>query len=355
MRPSLRNLQVNELIVHDIPFKLSQRVLREIPNTPALQPIFSQIASPVNTEIISFFHDRITGTIGSTAAVDIIFDPLRESPVKILINEYFSGNENRRIPITQQIAQHLFDTQNAQNSSGLLLFVRCTLGEHTVLALLKVEREEGVRVRQQIIQNGLMTFDVEHIRDLMLTKKTRLFKIVLFYQEEQVIKGILCDQQRGYYSGRDVADFFLYDFLGCILTEEPQIQTKKYFESSQKYINERIDSPEQKGSLLNHLISSLTDQTQIVNPIEFARRALPPDQRDDYIQYIQGNGAPISSFTKDCCKIENKLQKIQYDFISGISVYGSQEAINSKTRVSDIENGIMRMEITDQLKQVKAK
>lgn len=354
MRNALRNLQVDELIVHDIPRQLSKRILRESGEVLAEQPVFSQIASPVNDEIINFFHDRISDTIGSSNAVDIIFDPTNESSVRTLISEYFTSNVDRRIYITQQIAQHLFNIQNAQNPGGLLLFVRCSLRERAVLAILKVEREEGVRVKQQMIRDGLMTFDIEHIRDLMLTKRTKLFKIVLFYIYEQMIKGILCDQQIGY-GRKDVADFFLSDFLGCMLTEEPQILTKRYFEATQKYINERLNSPEQKGEMLSHLVSELTNQNRIVNPTEFARRVLPVDRRDDYIRFIQENGAVIGNFMKECSMIENKLKRIQYDFDSGISVFGSQEAISSKSRVVDLEDGKMRMEIIDHLKQVRTK
>lgn len=354
MRPMLRNLRSDELIIHDIPKKLSQRLLRETPNTTTLQPVFSQVASPVNEKITGFFHDRITKTIGSSAALDIIFDFSSESPVKVLVYEYFNANENRRIQITKQIAQYLFDIQNAINTGGLLLFVRCSVGEQPLLAILKVEREEGVRVRQQIMQDGLMTFDVEHIQDLMLTQKTKLFKIVLFYLEEPVILGILCDQQRGYYDN-NVADFFISDFLGCMLTEEPQILTKKFFETTQKYINEKLDSPEQKGALLNHLISEMTAQSRLISPTEFARRVLPVDCRDDFIKYIQEKGASTGSFTKECTLIQNKLNKVQYDFISGISVFGSKEAINSKSKIDDMANGEMRMEIVDRLKQVRTK
>lgn len=354
MRSSLRSLQVDQLIVHDIPKRLSQRVLRETPDKPEEIPVFSQVASPVNAAIVSFFHDRITGTIGSTTAIDVIFNPSSGSPIGTLMNQYFSSDENIQISITQEIAQYLFDIQNAQNSSGLLLFVRCTLREHTVLAVLKVEREEGVRVRQQILRDGLMTFDIEHIRDLMLTKKTKLFKIVLFYLQENIIKGIICDQQMGN-SSKNVADFFISDFLGCMLTEEPQIMTKKYFEVTQKYINENIDSPEQKGALLNHLVSELTNQIGIINPTDFSRRVLPADQRDRYIQYIQENGAAIGNFTKDISMIESKLKRIQYEFTSGIFVFGSQEAISSKSRVTNMENGEMKMEIVDCLKQVRTK
>jgi len=354
MRSSIRDLQIEELIVHDIPKKLAQRILRQTPDILIEQPVLSQVASPVNEEIINFFHDRIAGTIGSTTAVDVLFNPESESPIGRHINEYFTGNVYDRILITQQIAQYLFEIQNAQNSSGLLLFIRCSLRKQTVLAILKVEREEGVRVKRQIVREGLMTFDVEHIRDLMLTEKTRLFKIVLFYKKDNVIKGILCDQQRGY-GRKDVADFFIFDFLGCKLTEEPQILTKKYFEVTQKYINERIHSPEKKGEMLNHLISELTNQSEMINPTDFARRALPIERRDEYIRFIQENGAIIGSFTKDNTMIDSRLKRIQYEFTSGIYVFGSQEAINANSRVTDMDNGRMRMEITDFLKQVKTK
>lgn len=354
MRASLRRLEVDELIVHDIPRKLSSRVLREAQNLPPEEPVFSQIASPINPEIVNFFHDKITDSIGSTEAVEIIFDPASDVPVRLLINEYFSCDENRRMPITQEMAQHLFNIQNAVNPGGLLLFIRCSLGQRIGLAILKVEREEGVRVRQQTVEGGLRTFDVQHIRDLMLTKKTKLFKIVFFYLEEEAIKGLLCDKQQSY-GDKNVADFFLYKFLGCKLTEQPPILTKRFFDTTMKYINDRIDFPEQKGELLNHLLSELTNQNRTTNPTDFARRVLPADKQDDYINYIQENEVAISSFPRDCSMIENKLRKIQYDFASGISVFGMKEAINSNCTIAEMDDGQTRLEIIDQLAQVRTK
>ncbi|MGI6551008.1 MAG: nucleoid-associated protein [Syntrophomonadales bacterium] len=354
MRASLKRLQVDELIVHDIPKKLSRRVLREAPNTILEKPVFSQVASPINPEIVNFFYDKITDSIGSAAAMEIIFDTTSDSPVRQLISEYFFCDECRRLPITQEIAQHLFNIQNAVNPGGILLFIRCSLEQRIGLAILKVEREEGVRVRQQTLEGGLRTFDVEHIRDLMLTKKTKLFKIVLFYLEDGIIKGLLCDKQQSYGS-KDVADFFLNKFLGCQLTEQSQVLTKRFFETTQKYINEKIDSPERKGELLNHLLSELTNQNIMTNPTEFARRVLPPNKQDDYIDYIQENGVTVNSFHKDCSIIENKLKKIQIDFASGISVFGLKEAINSKSSITEMDDGQTKMEIIDQLAQVRTK
>lgn len=354
MRPSLRNLQMQELIVHDIPRKFSQKFLRQTPETPIEQPIYSQVSSPVDASIIRFFHDKITSTIGSSYAIDVIFNPSSPSPIKGLIYDYFFYTNASKIEITQKIARFLFDTQNAQNSSGLLLFIQCLINDSVVLAILKVEREEGVRIRQQTIQNGLLTFDVEHIRDLMLTQKTKLFKIVLFYQEQTMIKGILCDQQIGY-SKNGVADFFLNNFLGCMLTEEPQILSKKFFDNTQRYINERVSSPEKKGELLGHLFSELTCQSPSLNPSEFARRYLPTTRRDEYLAFVSEGNISFGSFNKDITLIVDKLKRIQYDFSSGITIYGTRAAFDSKSRIIDMDNGDMKIEIVDTLKQVKSK
>ena len=50
--------------------------------------------------------------------------------------------------------------------------------------------------------------------------------IVLFYLDENnEVVGYLCCQQQGYFQTREVADFFLKDFLRCKLTENKVSQT----------------------------------------------------------------------------------------------------------------------------------
>ncbi len=61
------------------------------------------------------------------------------------------------------------------------------------------------------------------------------------------------------------------------------------------------------------------------------------------------------NFTKENNLIENRLKKIQYNFSSGIFVLGTKEAFTTKSRVTEMENGEMKMEITDSLERVKTK
>lgn len=350
MRQMLRDLEIEEFIVHAVPSKIAKRILREAPETKENHPVFSTMPSTISSESSRFFYDKITSTIGSTDSIDIVF--MDDSPVKGLIGEYFSCDSSRRIAITQEIARHLYNKQDAKNSGGLILFILGIVGGNKNISILKLEQEDGVRVTQEIT-DGLTTFSIDVITDLMLTRRTKLFKIVTFYHRDSFLKGILCDKQRGY-SSKGVANFFLTDFLGCVLAEEPQIQTKSFFELTQKYIN-TIASSQSRAGLLTHLLSEMMDQRSILNPTEFARRILDPEHRDNYLNYLRVEGGPVTAFTKNLDLIKGKLHKIQYNFASGVTVIGSPEDMDVHTNVRDLEDGKTRMEIIDVLNKVKTK
>ena len=61
-------------------------------------------------------------------------------------------------------------------------------GANSVLE--KLEKEEGVRLESMVFE-GKTTFKLQHLRDLMLTKKTKLFKIGVFIREGDSIENIL--------------------------------------------------------------------------------------------------------------------------------------------------------------------
>ena len=124
-----------------------------------------------------------------------------------------------------------------------------------------MEKEEGVRL-SQTTHDGLRTFDVSYIRDLILTRKTKLFKIGFFYPPDggSDPEGTACDEQRGYMPRTEIAGFFLTGFLGCCLAEDPRVSTKRFFLAAQDFFNEQIEDPVERTQALNHLLSELTNQ-----------------------------------------------------------------------------------------------
>lgn len=354
---------VDNLIVHDVPKKFSRKYVKANPEIDAEDIILSEVPTEVDQELTRFFHNRITSTIGSSNSFEIEFDKeAQEASVPEILNEYFEiGNEfqfpldnDDSIRLTQEIAKMLHKVQNATNPGGMLLFIPCHSNKQNGIAILKVEREEGVRIQRDSNNLGQTTFNMQHVKDLMLTKNTKLFKIVLFYQDNDEIIGFLCDQQQGILGKREVANFFLKDFLGCKLKDEPQVTSKKFFEATMDYINNSTLSDSDMIDLHTHLISELTNNSNVINTHDFALAYLPDSNRQEFMDSLNKLHIP-NSFLKDVTLIAEKIRKVRYDLACGIRILGTKETMKEKLNMSQLENGDTKIEITDRLQRVESK
>lgn len=353
MRGLLRRLIIDKFVVHDIPSKFSVKSLKENPGQRNLEPKLSDIETPFSDKLQKFFHNKIKESIGSPNSFDIEYiDKIKKVPNEI---DRFFNDSNTLIDMSQNIANHLYYTQNARNPGGLLLFIVCHAGDRNAIAILKVEREEGVQIQRETTIDGYKHFRLDHIQNLIFTDKTKLFKIVLFYKEERNTMGILSDQQMGYNNGKDVANYFLNDFLGCKLTKEPSVQTKKFFEITQEYINESNMNSEEKDRVITHLVSALTNNSNTINPRYFAENCLKPQYADTYIDLLKEKEVDSYSFVKDISLISNRLKHSEYIFQSGIKVMGLKEEIQNHLFLSSLGNGMTKVEIVDLLEKVSSK
>lgn len=253
VRYDLGQLRVEKLIVHEVP--------RHYAADTEGSPILSQIESPLEQTVRNFFKEKIAGTL-KRAAYDVEFDPGSTSPMPDLIQRNLEGRGGSFVAMSQDMAAHLHQCQGGPSPEGLLTVVQVKVETRKGLCILKLEKEEGARVRQQRTK-GQMTFNIDHIRDLMLTGKTKVFKVGLFVIDgsKGKIEGAVCDRQRGY--GTMVARFFLSQFLGCRLKERPEITTKKFFDATESFINDEVVDPVKKAryqvALLAELSGTRTD------------------------------------------------------------------------------------------------
>lgn len=78
------------------------------------------------------------------------------------------------------------------------------------VSVIKLEREEGVRVRLDLV-DGQRVIDLEFLRDLTLTDKTKVFKTSILVLDDADITaslyGAVSDDQRGRIEGGGVANF----------------------------------------------------------------------------------------------------------------------------------------------------
>ena len=192
-------------------------------NAQGPSPTLSEIESPLVPTVRNYIRDRVVGTLARNS-FPVVFDPASGSPVPELVMDNLGNQSTPFVEASQDLANHLFQSQTGSNPSGLLIVTQTSMEGVNSLAIMKLEREAGARVAA-IRHQGKSTFDVEHLSDLMLTDKTRVFKDGLFVQEGttlESIAGLVSDTQTAQWYKSDIADFFLRRFLGCKLREEPR-------------------------------------------------------------------------------------------------------------------------------------
>ncbi|MCD4713820.1 MAG: nucleoid-associated protein, partial [Clostridiales bacterium] len=311
------------------------------------------IETPFSESLRSFFKDKLSTSVGSSNSFDIEYSDV-DGLVPTQLEAYFN-DDTREITASQEIAKQLHKMQTAKNPGGLMLFVFCRLEHEKVIAILKVEREEGVQISKENTSDGHIRFNMEHIENLMLTKKTKLFKIALFYKDGNKTKGILSDQQMGMNIGKEVAMYFLGDFLQCKLIDDPSVVTKRFFDATQEFINNSEMPPEKKAMLLTHMLSALSNNTNAINVQTFAENSLDYQIADDFLEFMNRKSVPCTSFVKDIALISNKLSKQQFIFDSGILVVTPINISDQQLTYQEAEGGKLKMLITDSLKKVKTK
>jgi hypothetical protein len=350
MQSDLGYLRIRKVILHDVP--------KHTKKEEGEGPILSQVESPLSGSSSLYFKKKIVDSIKSTKAFDITFDAISSSPVPELITEYLTKpTKSLFIKNSQKMAEHLHNIQSGHNPPGFLAVVDCTVDDKMALAIVKLEREEGVRLQQTTVQDK-RTFNFDVIKDLIFTEKTRVYKVSLFIALDEELKSMeaaVSDYQTGYFRQADVARFFLRSFLGCTLLEEAYMSTRKFYELSEQFFNEEVKDPTKRQKYYTHLVSTLHSNADSVSPESFAQLFLETPDRKPYLAYIRSQGLNAVSFPLDTRLIDGRLKKQLIEFEEGISIVIRSEDAEERVKWTSLANGQVKAEISGMLKAIKGK
>ncbi len=335
----LGELYVRRLIIHEVP-------------KPADGPVgLSEIESPLKDEIGLYFRERLVESFVFDRTT-ILFDPASDSPVPAEVLTLLTEAEPDLLGRSQALAKHLHDRQTGATSGGLLMVALLEVSGSRGVGILKLEKEEGAHALLKTV-GGKHTIDVELIKDLFLTKKTRVFKAAIFVSaisqkaptkpstetaiaDEALgpdvdsktgeagispatgMEAVVADRQVERTPSAEVAQFFM-KFLGCKIASDPKTQTTSMVEESLAYINE-IPDPTKKSRYLTGLVADVAKPAETINVSTFAEDNLDEDDRDSFVQHLANKGVPTTSFQKDITSVKSFLEKITYKFESGINV-----------------------------------
>ncbi len=337
-------IHINRLIVHEIP----RHFMRA--DSPGSEPVLSEVESPLQDDVRNFFQERLVSTL--SGAYDVEFDAASQSPVPRVVEGLLAQEPIEFVAASHDLARLLHASQGGVNPAGLLTLMDLTIGARPGLAIVKLEKEEGARIQRARV-DGRTTFNVSHLRDLMLTKKTKVFKVGLFApRPDRVgIEGLVSDTQKG--AGTAVAFFFLSQFLGCRLKEVPEVTTKRFFDATERFINDDVEDPQEKALYQVALVAEIQNARPSISPEGFANSNIATDYRPRFLERVEEQGITARSFVKDPALVEPILRKIQWTFAGGISVMAPPDQIGEQLQVEARSDGRTRMEIVDQLRDVK--
>jgi hypothetical protein len=271
-------------------------------------PALMDEETPLDSENTHLIQDRVRRALSSPHAFEVEFDPAKATPVRGLVEQYFSDSGVATfVSVSQELAKALFTVQKGYNSPGLLALLDCSLGPAAAIVLVKLESETGSRLFTEEAA-GHRRYQMKVLRDLFLTEGTRVFKSALFTSPVEDMQVLACDDQRSSVRQYEVARFFLEQFLGCKRIEVGYVVTKRFYGAAVDFLNSRVSGERQRSDLYDDLVSQLRRNIRRLDLRDFAREFVPSPLRDEFLKFMKEKGVPLS-FQKDTSEINSYLRK----------------------------------------------
>jgi hypothetical protein len=249
--------------------------------------------------------------------------------------DYFGSDRDGLVPISQKMAQYLYDMQGGSSSEGLLVVVDAVIGSGTntgaCLVLLKLEDDPALSVTEVETPEG-RTMQVE-LHNVTLPQKAKVFKVALFPRVDSLgaLRADVSDHQRDERAyGSEVAEFFLR-YLGCQLRDTADRATKTYVEALEEFIG-TIGDDEKKARYLLAGLADIQSQSTVIDPKAFAELHLEPGDADAFKQRLALPDGSIPTITKDTSLVASKVKNVMAEFSGGIKVMGPRAALEESLR-----------------------
>ncbi|MFD4998601.1 nucleoid-associated protein [Streptomyces buecherae] len=279
---------------------------------------------------------------------EVIEDPELKSGLPDAVRS-FLGDKQGLVEVSGELAYALRDSQNGSSSAGLLLVAAARLDDRRALLIVKLEHETGMQANE-IVAEGLRTFDMQYLANLLFTEKSKVYKVALFSEEgmtEQRLHGWAADPQK---SGKHVARFFLEKFLGCRHQDDPRELTRRFHDTAMDWINSRHMDSDARVNYVMATMVELQSLTPTLDPVAFIRAHLQESHQADLAEFLTENDVSIRAFEKNTELIGNRLEKVRMDLSSGTYLIAPLEAVQDGTvAVRDLGDGRTTVTVTGKL------
>jgi hypothetical protein len=343
---NLESFQITEAVVHDVPRGGDEEQA----------PILTDAPITLDGPLRAYFRRKILKSLG-LRGLEVVVDPDGHACVRDGVAEIVA-DRNKLVPVSRRIAEHLHAVQTGRNSAGLLTTLLGEIDGGKCVSVLKLEREQGLRFHINVDEQGRNVVDLELLRELTLTDKTKVFKTSLFALGDSgapaTMYGRVADDQRGHEEGVGVATFYLSTFLGCRLRTSPEKATLDFVRTAEEFFNEHVTNPEKRGRYQVALLAKMQDNTRDVRPRDFAEITLDDADRAPFMESIRNAGIdPMVAFEKDTSLV--KVNGFKMTFDSGMVLVGRSDDLNNRVKIRPEDAAQPGVEVNDALKRLQGR
>jgi hypothetical protein len=335
---------IERIIVHDIP--------KHKKGEKGIEPNYSEQESKLTQGLRNFFKDKVVQALGSDKSFKICFNEESDSPVSWITNEVLKSDGSNFVLQSKAITKHLFEIQVGYNAAGILVAIFGKVNSFNTCIILKLEKDKGA---QLTLDPKTHSYNIAEIEDLMLTQKTKIFKVAMFILRDDFkakYDGVMMDYQIDIKEKKEVTTWFMDKFLGCRAFEDPKITTQHFYNHTRAYIN-TIQDDIDRAKYIQDLNSYVQKNSLTLNPKEFADDYLRTTaHRNDYKNFLQTKKFKFTSFPKDLTQIDRQVRKITLTFDNEISIVGNKGTFDKKVKLEKLNNGQTRAEITSKIRSI---
>lgn len=342
---NLDTFRLAALVVHDVPQ----------PDDEREGLILTDAEIPLDAQLRGYFERKIAQSL-TNRGLEAIVDGNENSTVRDGVATLLA-DRGALVDVSKRFAEHLDRSQTKRNPAGLLAVGIGTVDGSDVVTVLKLEREQGIRLRIDVVGDHAEV-DLQFLRDLTLTDKTKIFKTSLLRLEQPgdatTMYGVVSDDQRGRDEGTGVATFFLATFLGCQLKTNPEKATRDFVLAAETFINADVTSDERRADYQIALLAKLQGQSLDIRPRDFANQSIEPNDRPRFLERVAEQGLdPNQTFAKDTSRAHTGGFKIVFEH--GMTLVGSREDLDQRVRIPEVAGAANGVVISDTLKRISGR
>ena len=169
------------------------------------------------------------------------------------------------------------------------------------------------------------------------------------------VDGLVSDQQAAAPS-RDVAGFFLSDFLGCRYATSPERATQAFLKVSEDFVNAELSDPLEQTRFEQGLLAELASQHHQVVPHAIATGTCLRVVGQAYLAHLEAEGVGQRPFRKDTLLIRNQIDRIRSrEFRSATVLVDPGSVENGTVTIAAIEARNTRLTVEDILEGIRGK